>query len=83
MTKLDPNAFPEWQPAAPLSAAEIEAMRNEYWHTRVTGAPEIWTTLKAAAEAVLNSDIELANAILEVRAGSVGRWRRLCLCSEM
>lgn len=68
MNILDPSAFPQWQPAAPLSQAQIDAMRNEYWHTRVTGAPEIWTTLRAAAEAVLNGDIELANAILEVCA---------------
>src|SRR5690554_3327892 len=42
-------------------------MRSEYWHTRVTGAAEIWTTLRAAAEAVLNEDFVLADAILEVR----------------
>lgn len=65
LSKLDRNAFPQWQPSTPLSQAEIDAMRNEYWHTRVTGAAEIWTTLRAAAEAVLNDDIELANAILE------------------
>jgi hypothetical protein len=82
MSKLDPSAFPQWQPATPLSRAEIDAMRNEYWHTRVTGAAEIWTTLRAAAEAVLNGDVELANAILEVLR-ALGCWSRFCWLCEM
>jgi len=44
---------------------ELMKMREEFWHTRVDGNPEMWQSLRGAAEALLNSQEDLANTIIE------------------
>ena len=53
-----------WRSATPMTQRELETAREEFWHTRVTGAPEMWGALRMAADAVRDGDCALANTIL-------------------
>eukprot|EP00968_Pinguiococcus_pyrenoidosus_P007989 scaffold556_cov221-Pinguiococcus_pyrenoidosus.AAC.19 len=48
-----------------VSRAELKRRREEFWHTRVSGNPQAWSVLKMAAEAMLNGEVDTANAIVD------------------
>lgn len=56
-----------WSSEVPWSRKKLEAEREEFWDTAPAydGRREIWDALKAAADAVENGDVQLAQAILD------------------
>ncbi len=46
---------------------ELEHQRTTFWETRVEGNAVSWQNIRIAAEALINKDVVLANAILEVK----------------
>ena len=44
---------------------QLLSSREEFWNTRVEGNKLMWQALRSCCEAILNNDIELANAILQ------------------
>jgi hypothetical protein len=50
---------------APVTMSQIEARREAFWGGQSGGRPLIWENLKLVADALLESNIELANSILE------------------
>lgn len=49
----------------PQTATQIAMKRQTFWESRVTGSTVVWQNLKLAAEALLNSDVELAETALQ------------------
>jgi len=47
----------------------MDRRREEFWHTRTSGSPHVWSMLRMAAEAMLGGEVDTANAIVE--AGGV------------
>ena len=54
-----------WRSKRPMTRAELDNQREEFWHTRVEGIAQIWDALRACAEALDNEDLGLASAIVE------------------
>lgn len=50
---------------APVTLAQIETRREAFWGGQSGGRPLVWENLKLVADALLESNIELANSILE------------------
>lgn len=50
---------------APITQGELNNQRSEFWSTRTEGNTIMWQSIRSAAEAMLNNDLTLANAILE------------------
>lgn len=44
----------------------LNNQRSEFWATRVEGSSQIWGALRTSCEALLENDLSLANAIIEV-----------------
>ncbi len=49
-----------------ITQGELNNQRTEFWSTRTEGNRVMWQAIRSAAEALLNEDVALANAILEV-----------------
>eukprot|EP00936_MAST-01D_sp_MAST-1D-sp1_P001007 g1007.t1 len=56
-----------WAAPAPLTHAQLREQRQSFWGSRAAagGAEQTWATLKMAAEAMLEDDIDTANVICE------------------
>ena len=50
------------------SQQQLVRQREIYWETRVEGSAITWGALRSACEAMLDNDLALVNAILEVRS---------------
>eukprot|EP01036_Dinobryon_divergens_P033658 gene33658-43499_t len=48
-----------------ITQSELNNQRTEFWATRTDGNTHMWQAIQSAADAVLSSDLRLANAILE------------------
>ena len=46
--------------------AQLTRQREEFWGTRIDGSRIMWQGIRTAAEALLQDDIDLARAILDV-----------------
>ena len=51
----------------PMTVGQLRSKRDEFWDTAPVfdGRREIWDALRAAADAVENTDYELAQAIVD------------------
>lgn len=56
-----PSAF---RHGSAITKAQLESLRGGFWATRVEGNYNMWLALKSAAEALLEKDVMMANAIL-------------------
>jgi hypothetical protein len=45
---------------------ELANQRNEFWSTRTDGNAIMWQAIRLAAQALLENDLTLASAILDV-----------------
>ena len=61
---------PPWQAKTPVTGAQLQVARSEFWETRVTGRAEVWMALKSAAE-LLERDIALAQVIVDAAGVNV------------
>lgn len=70
---------PKWTSDEPLSADQLKALREEFWDTspHYGGSREIWSALKAACEA----DIDTARVILEA-AGIIVSVEDMTVCYD-
>lgn len=56
-----------WKSDIPLTMAQLEAKREEFWDTAPAfeGKTEVWAALRAAVEAAAGEDLSMAQAILD------------------
>ncbi|KAG5175922.1 hypothetical protein JKP88DRAFT_270922 [Tribonema minus] len=59
---------PPWKYGSVVTQQQLVDMRQEYFATRVEGHSYVWQVIKAACEALLEGDEELANSIMEASA---------------
>lgn len=65
MRSLPLTAAPPFRYGSPVTLAQLNHRRQEFWATRTDGNAMMWQAIRTAAEAMLSGDIGLANAILE------------------
>lgn len=65
MTSTALTISPPFRYGSPVTLAQLNHRRQEFWATRTDGNAMMWQAIRTAAEAMLNGDIGLANAILE------------------
>lgn len=49
---------------SPITTREITKQRADFWATRTEGNAQMWQAIRSAADALLENDVSLANAIL-------------------
>eukprot|EP01038_Epipyxis_sp_PR26KG_P015924 gene15924-21604_t len=54
-----------YQHGSTITQTELNNSRLEFWQTRTDGNAVMWQAIRTAAEAILDNDLGLANAILE------------------
>lgn len=64
-TLIEPESF---ESEHPMTFSELFQKRQEFWHTNCDGVyggkPEMWSALRAAAEAMLDGNVDAATAIV-------------------
>ena len=62
---LPVNVVDRSPPSTPEEESQLILMRNEYWASRVEGNVNMWVSIRAACDSLLNNDEIFANAILQ------------------
>jgi len=67
----------QWASKKPIATAELNALRREFWETRVTGSAEVWGALRAAVELLRMGDEDTARVLVEAAGVNVPTGRGL------
>lgn len=64
----------------PPSITSLQRERDDFWFTRVTGRPEIWSVIKRVCEMLMtdDSDQQLANAREMLRVAEITLIIKMC-----
>ena len=58
-------AVSRYEHPAVLTSEEVLKERSRFWETRIEGREDSWQTLKGVAQALIDGDVALANALLD------------------
>jgi len=59
------NSVPPFRHGSPITQGDLQNMRSEFWGSRVDGNANMWGAIRSAADALINQDFALANAIVD------------------